>query len=113
MSTHVRLSAASDSYVVRAGAEVIGKSDKAVLMTEGSSAAVIYVPRADVDMTRLVRTDRRTTCQWKGDAAYFSVTTADGTLENAVWSYETPKAGLESIAGLLAFYPNKIAVTQG
>ena len=112
MSAHIRLSPASGSYLVRAGTEVIGRSDRAVHLNEGSAAAVIYVPRADVDVTRLVRTDRHTSCPWKGDASYYSVTTANGTLENAVWSYETPKTGLEGIAGLLAFYPNKVAVTQ-
>lgn len=111
MSEHIRLGPASGSYLVSVGPEVIGRTDRAVQMTEGSYPAVIYVPRADVDMTRLVRTDRRTNCPWKGDASYYSVTTANGTLENAVWSYETPKTGMEGIAGLLAFYPDKVAVT--
>ena len=34
-------------------------------------------------------------------------------LANAVWSYETPKEGVEPIAGHLAFYPDRVTVTRG
>jgi uncharacterized protein (DUF427 family) len=55
-------------------------------------------------MARLAPAARRTVCPWKGDASYFSLEGA----ENAVWSYESPKAEVAAIAGRLAFYPDKV-----
>jgi len=34
------------------------------------------------------------------------------TDDNAVWTYETPKADVEAIAGHLAFYPDKVEITR-
>ncbi len=105
MTDHIKLTPAGGAYVIRAGDLVIGKTDHAIKLTEGSSAPVLYVPRADLDMTLLDKTDRQSTCPWKGRASYYSVKTPSGTLNNVVWSYETPIAGVEGIAGHLAFYP--------
>lgn len=103
---HIVLNPASGSHIVRAGDAVIGRTDRAVSLVEGGGRPVLYVPRADVDMAKLTKTTRQTTCPHKGVASYYSVTTPAGTLDNAVWSYETPIAGVEGIAGHLAFYPS-------
>ena len=102
---YITLTPAPGPHVIRAGDTVIGRTDQAVLLAEGSHPPVLYVPRADLDMTKLTGTPRQTTCPHKGVASYFSVTTPAGTLENVAWSYETPIAGVECIAGHLAFYP--------
>jgi uncharacterized protein (DUF427 family) len=73
----------------------------------------VYVPRADIDMDRLERTARATTCPWKGEASYYSISTPDGVLENAVWSYDAPKDGVAEIAGHLAFYTDRVTVRRG
>ena len=103
---HIVLNPTTGAHEVRAGDTVIGRTDRAIALIEGGGRPVLYVPRADVDMTRLTRTPRQTSCPHKGMASYYSVATATGTLDNAVWSYETPIAGVEGIAGHLAFYPS-------
>ena len=103
---HIELNPVAGSHVVRAGTTVIGRTDHAIALVEGGGRAVIYVPRADVDMDALSKSTRQTTCPHKGVASYYSVTTPAGTLDNAVWSYEAPIAGVEGIAGHLAFYPS-------
>ncbi len=110
MSGHIHITPAASRMVIRAAGEIIGQTDAALVMTEGSYPPVTYVPRADLDMSRLERSQRQTTCPHKGDANYYSVQTPAGTLENAVWSYETPHAPVAAIAGMLAFYPDKISV---
>jgi uncharacterized protein (DUF427 family) len=85
--------------------EVIADSDAAIAMEEGAYPVVYYFPRRDVKMEKLARTAHSTHCPHKGDASYYSIV---GGPENAVWSYEQPKAGMESIRGLLAFYPQKV-----
>jgi uncharacterized protein (DUF427 family) len=67
-----------------------------------------YIPRQDVDMTRLVRTQLATHCPYKGDASYWSIRSGPQTVENAVWSYETPYDDMTPIAGYLAFYADRV-----
>jgi uncharacterized protein (DUF427 family) len=77
---------------------------------EGKKTAgpvVYYLPRKDVQMDRLARSNHSTHCPFKGDAAYFSVV---GGPENAVWSYETPYDEMLAIKERLAFYPDKFEI---
>jgi uncharacterized protein (DUF427 family) len=92
---------------VRLGDELIADSLQATVMHEGTYAPVYYLPRQDVRMERLARSDHHTYCPFKGEASYFSV---KGGAENAVWSYEQPYDEMLAIKGLLAFYPDKFEV---
>ena len=90
--------------------DVIADSRSAVRMEEameGStvSPVVYYIPRSDVKMDRLARTQHRSYCPFKGEAAYFSI--VDGP-ENAVWSYEQPYDEMTGIKDHVAFYPDKV-----
>jgi len=109
---HITITAIAEPVTVSLGGLTLGQSRNALELREGSSPPVIYVPRADIDMSRLLRTERATTCSWKGRASYYSVRGEDGLLENAVWSYEDPKADVAAIAGHLAFYPS-VTVRRG
>jgi uncharacterized protein (DUF427 family) len=85
--------------------EVIADSRDAIRLDEDGYAAVYYIPRADAKMDRLVRSDHRTCCPFKGTASYYSL--KDGP-ENAVWTYEEPYDEMSVIKERLAFYPNKV-----
>ena len=89
--------------------EVIADTKNAVQMAEGTYPPVYYFPRADVKMDRLERTTHKTHCPFKGDASYYSF---KGGAENAVWSYETPYDEMQAIAGLVAFYPDKVEIKE-
>ena len=93
---------------VSAGGVVIADTTHALTLKEASYPAVQYVPREDTNMALLARTERTTHCPYKGDASYFSIETGDKTLENAVWSYQTPFPTMSGITEYLAFYPNKV-----
>lgn len=112
MADHIKITPAPGAYVVAAGAEELGRTEHALHLKEGSYPTATYVPRADVDMSRLEPSARRTSCPWKGEASYYSVRTAGGLLENAVWSYEAPLEDMAEIRGMLAFYPDKVSVTR-
>ncbi len=112
MADHIKITPASGTYVVRAGGAVLGETKRALELREGTYPPVIYVPRADMAMALLENTARSTTCPWKGAASYYSVSAPEGRLDNAAWSYETPKAGVEEIAGHLAFYADKVTVER-
>lgn len=113
MSEHIKTRQAVGTWVVRAGGAVIGETRNAVELTEGDYAPVIYFPRGDIAMAFLEPSDTRTTCPHKGEASYYAIQTKSTVIEDAAWSYETPKAGLEAIAGHLAFYnTDKVTVEQ-
>src|SRR5215467_11151520 len=90
---------------VTVNGEAIADTKNAIRLEEGTYPAVYYFPRDDVNMDRLQRTSQKTHCPFKGDASYYSF---KGGMQNAVWSYEAPYDEMQSIAGLLAFYPDKV-----
>ena len=91
----------------------IGESTRALELAEAGYKPVAYVPREDVDMTLLERTDRVTTCPYKGEANYYSIRDGEHRDENVVWTYERPKSEVVEIASHLAFYPNRVVVSRG
>ena len=82
----------------------IADTRRPVLLFETRLPTRYYVPAEDVDFTHLRETDLVTTCPYKGDAAYWSVETADGTRSNIVWSYPDPVLAARAITGHLSFY---------
>jgi len=91
----------------------IGDSKRALELAEAGYKPVAYIPREDVDMSLLERTDRVTTCPYKGEANYYSIRDAEHRDDNAVWTYERPKGEVVEIASRLAFYPNRVEVLRG
>jgi len=112
MADHIKICKAQGTWVVRVAGAVVGESQNALELAEGSYPEVIYFPRSDVAMAFLDASDKRTHCPHKGDASYFHIVTKSGTLENAVWSYETPKAGVAEIAEHLAFGHEAVTVEK-
>ncbi|MFK7838082.1 MAG: DUF427 domain-containing protein [Sulfitobacter sp.] len=104
MASHIKITKAPGTWTVRAGGAVLGESNNALELVEGDYPAVIYFPRDDIAMAFLDKTDSSSHCPHKGDASYYSVVTKSRTLENAVWSYEDPKADVADIKDHLSFY---------
>ncbi|MCZ4366958.1 DUF427 domain-containing protein [Sulfitobacter dubius] len=113
MSDHITITPAQGTWVVRAGGAVLGETTGALELREGDHAPVIYFPRGDIAMAFLDGSDKTSQCPYKGDASYFSVVTKSRTLQDAVWSYEDPKADVAEIKGYLAFTPmDEIAIER-
>jgi uncharacterized protein (DUF427 family) len=93
---------------VRAGGAVIATSAAALMLREAGRAPVLYIPRVDIDMSKLVRTTLSTYCPYKGECAYYSVVAAGPAGENAAWSYEAPYPAVAAIKDHLAFYPERV-----
>jgi uncharacterized protein (DUF427 family) len=49
-----------------------------------------------------------TACPYKGRASYYSVAVGDRVLPDLVWTYTFPIPEQPKIAGLLAFYNEKV-----
>ena len=94
--------------VVKVGGRVVADSRAVLTLREAAYPAVHYVPRADVDMTLLERTDHATYCPYKGDCAYYSIPSGGERAVNAVWTYEQPYDAVAAIRGHVAFYPDRV-----
>ena len=78
-------------------------------LREASYPPVAYLPRALADMTRLERSDHTSWCPYKGEASYYHLRAADGSVrENAVWAYEAPFAAVAEIKDALAVYAERV-----
>ena len=97
---------------VLAGGKVIADTRNALTMRESDYAPVHYIPRSDVDMQLLARTDNATYCPYKGDAGYYSITIGGERTVNAVWTYEAPYDAVAAIKDHLAFYPDRVDVIE-
>lgn len=98
--------------IVRIGGDVIADTDAALTLQESNHPAVQYIPMAHVRSDLLTRTATTSYCPFKGDAAYYSVTTAAGqTVADAIWTYEQPFPAVAAIAGHAAFYPDKADIS--
>jgi uncharacterized protein (DUF427 family) len=94
--------------IVTVAGRVVADTRAALTLREANYPAVQYVPREDVDMALLARTDRVTYCPYKGDCSYFSVPAGGERAVNAVWTYENPFPAVGSIKEYVAFYPDRI-----
>lgn len=83
---------------------VIADSTSARRVLETSHPPTYYLPTADVDTDRLIRSARRSVCEWKGIATYWSVDVDGAVVPDCAWSYETPTPGFAPITGHVAFY---------
>ncbi|CAG9190809.1 NTP_transf_9 domain-containing protein [Paraburkholderia sabiae] len=94
--------------VVTVAGHTVADTRSALTLREARYPPVFYVPRKDVDMTLLERTDHSTYCPYKGDAAYFSIPSGGERAVNAIWTYESPFPAVEPIRDHLAFYPDRV-----
>jgi uncharacterized protein (DUF427 family) len=98
--------------LVSVAGAVIADTRKALTLREASYPAVQYIPREDVDMALLERTDHATYCPYKGECAYYSIPLGGKRSANAVWTYEDPFAAVAEIKDHLAFYPDRVEAIE-
>ena len=100
----------SSRYVrVEADAVVIAESYKPTLLFETRLPVRYYLPKTDVKMELFTPNDTVTHCPYKGEAEYWSLK-HDDLLGDVAWSYRTPLPESQKIAGLVAFYPEKVDI---
>ncbi|MFC4855016.1 DUF427 domain-containing protein [Actinophytocola glycyrrhizae] len=98
--------------MVKVGDQVVADTTAALVLQESNYPPAQYIPIADVDPAAITPTDTSTYCPYKGDASYYTLVTGDGELADAVWTYREPYPAVAEIAGHVAFYPNKVEITQ-
>ena len=94
--------------VVSVAGRVIANTRNALTLREADYSTVQYIPREDVDLSQLKRTDHATYCPFKGDCSYYSIPAGGKKSVNAVWTYEDPYPAVAQIKGHVAFYPDRV-----
>jgi uncharacterized protein (DUF427 family) len=86
----------------------IAESTKPTLLFETGLPARYYLPRTHVRMDLLSATDTVSHCPYKGQAEWWSVRVGDAAHADLAWSYRTPLPESQKIAGLIAFYNERV-----
>ncbi|ORX99409.1 hypothetical protein BCR34DRAFT_495374 [Clohesyomyces aquaticus] len=70
----------------------------------------IYFPPSSLTSSYFTPTSTHTTCPYKGEASYYTISAGDKSLKDAAWYYPETKAGMEKIKGYVAFYKGRVDV---
>lgn len=93
---------------VKLGGAVIADTTRAKRVLETAGAPVWYLPPEDVMEDHLRPHARRTYCEWKGQAEYFTVRADGQSADAAAFTYRDPTPGFRDIAGYYGFYPGAL-----
>ncbi len=104
----ITITANPGRVVVTVGGKVVADTRAALTLQEASYPPVQYIPRRDVDMALLARTDRASYCPYKGEASYFSIPSGGERSVDAIWTYEAAYPSVAQIKDHLAFYPDRV-----
>jgi uncharacterized protein (DUF427 family) len=88
----------------------IADTHQPTLLFETGLPTRYYIPKLDVRLDLLTPTDTTSGCAYKGFARYWTVEAGGETFEDLAWSYPTPLPENVKIAGLVAFYNEKVDV---
>ncbi|EKM98193.1 MULTISPECIES: DUF427 domain-containing protein [unclassified Acidocella] len=108
----ITIAANKSRVIVTVGGRVIADTSDALTLREANYPPVHYIPRKDVDLAALVRSDTTTYCPYKGEAAYFSIPAGGERSVDAIWTYEAPYGAVAEIKDHLAFYPDRIDAVE-
>ena len=88
---------------------VLAESSSPVMVFETGLPTRYYLNRTDVDFTHLEPSDTVTSCPYKGTTTgYWSARIGDRVHPDVAWSYAFPTREVLPIAGLIAFYNEKV-----
>ena len=105
---YVRVDALRSERLIRVELDgvVLAHSSSPVMVFETGLPTRYYLPRTDVAWPHLVVSQTESRCPYKGTTAgYWS--TGSGT-EDIAWSYQFPTTAMGAIAGLVAFYDERV-----
>ncbi|HSO96809.1 MAG TPA: DUF427 domain-containing protein [Acidimicrobiia bacterium] len=86
----------------------VADSTHPTLLFETGLPPRYYVPKTDVRLDLLRESPTTSACPYKGFARYWSVDTGRSVAEDVAWSYPTPLPESERVAGLVAFYNERV-----
>ena len=96
---------------VEAGGTVLAESSSPVMVFETGLPTRYYLNRTEVHFEHLTATDTVTACPYKGrTSGYWSLRAGEATRHEVAWTYDFPTHQLLPIAGLIAFYNERVDI---
>jgi uncharacterized protein (DUF427 family) len=90
----------------------LARSSSTVMVFETGLPTRYYFNRTEVNFDRLVPSDTVTSCPYKGTtSAYWSLALEGKSVPDIAWAYDFPTRQLLPIAGLVAFYNERVDIT--
>ena len=90
---------------------VLADTHAPVLLFETGLPTRYYIDRTDVVFANLEPSDTQTLCPYKGiTSGYWSVRVGETVHQDLVWTYAYPLPAVAPIAGLIAFYNEKVDI---
>ena len=108
--TRVDILRSSRHVRVEVDGVTVAESISPTLLFETGLPTRYYLPKTHVRMDLLVGTDTVSHCPYKGAAEWWSVRAGDAVHPDLAWSYRTPLPESAKVAGLVAFYDEKVDV---
>jgi uncharacterized protein (DUF427 family) len=91
---------------------LLAESSSPVMVFETGLPTRYYLNRTELNLVHLVPSDTVTDCPYKGTtSAYWSVRIGETVYPDLAWCYDFPTRQLLPIAGLVAFYNEKVDIT--
>jgi len=106
--TRVDILRSSREVRVDVAGVTVARSSRPTLLFETGLPVRTYLPKTDVRMDLLVPSGTVTRCPYKGTAEYWAVVVDGERYPDLAWSYPFPAAESAKIAGLVAFYDEKV-----
>ena len=108
----IRIEQNPGRVAVAVDGQVIADTRDALTLWEANYPPVQYIPLSDVDTSLLQPTDHYTYCPFKGDCSYYTILAGGPRTVNAVWTYEAPYDAVAAIKDHVAFYPNRVDISE-
>jgi uncharacterized protein (DUF427 family) len=108
--TRVDILASSRHVRVEVGGTTVAESTSPRLLFETGLPVRYYLPKPHVRLDLLIPSDTVSHCPYKGEAEYWSIRAPDGVHADLAWSYRTPLPESQKVAGLVAFYNEKLDI---
>lgn len=108
--TRVDILPSSRRVRVEVDGVTIADTTNASFLFETNLPTRYYIPKTDVRMDLLTPTDLATHCPYKGTARYWTLDVGEASHENVMWGYDTSLPESQKIAGLVAFYNEKLDI---
>ena len=108
---YARVDALRSTRKVRVELEgvMLAESSSPIMVFETGLPTRYYVNRTEIDFDHLVPTETVTECPYKGTTSqYWSIKIGESVHPDLAWSYDFPTRQLLPIAGLVAFYNEKV-----
>jgi uncharacterized protein (DUF427 family) len=90
---------------------VLAETHSPVLLFETGLPTRFYIDRTDIEFSRLEPSKTESLCPYKGvTSAYWTFRNGDAVYPDIAWAYNYPLREVAPIAGMIAFYNEKLDI---